>query len=122
MPKREEALLKAKSSIADLNEELQDKSVEYKRMKKAYIEAKRENYVLTHMPENISESQKEILANYAKDELSECVTMTEFRKAFNKACKDVLEINETVSTPVKKTVKKAEKKQESISDVLFRLG
>jgi hypothetical protein len=74
------------------------------------------------MPENISESQKEILANYAKDELSECVTMTEFRKAFNKACKDISEINETVEykpEPQKKTVSS---KKESISDVLFRLG
>ena len=120
MPKREDALIKAKSHISELNEELQDKSVEYKRMKKAYIETKRENYVLTHMPENISESQKEILVNYAKDELCECVTMSEFRKAFNKACNEVVEINEDVKKPEFKT-KKSEKK-ESISEMLFRLG
>ena len=122
MPKREEALIKAKSHIADLNEELQDKSVEFKRMKRAYIETKRENYVLTHMPENISESQKEILSNYAKDELSECVTMSEFRKAFNKACREVQEINETTDGVRKPEPRFKKSGTESISDVLFRLG
>ena len=123
MPEREDALLKAKSSISDLTEELQEMKIEQTKMKKALIEAKRESYVLKHMPEELSESQKETLSKYAEEELSECQTMTEFRKAFNKACKDIKEYYEE---PEVRTFSKPEpapsKASETIADVLFRMG
>jgi cytochrome c553 len=123
VPEREDALLKAKESITELTEEIQELKIEQMKTKKALIEAKRESYVMKHMPENLSEAQKETLSNYAAEELKECATMTEFRKAFNKACKDIREYYEE---PEIRSVSKPDpaprKTGESIADVLFRMG
>ena len=123
VPKREDALMKAKSSISELTEELQNLKVEQLKTKRALIESKRENYVIKHMPENLSEAQKETLSNYAAEELSECTTMSEFRKAFNKACRDIKEYYEEPRTSsFSKPEPAPSKVNESIADVLFRMG
>ena len=120
---REDALLKAKTSISELTEEVQNIKVDQLKTKKALIEARRENYVLKHMPADLSEAQKETLSNYASEELSECVTMSEFRKAFNKACKDIKEYYEEPQTrSASKPDPAPSKVNESIADVLFRMG
>ena len=90
--------------------------------KKALIEAKRENYVFTHMPSELTEAQKETLTNYAAEELAECTTMSEFRKAFNKACREIKEYYEEPRQFFKPEPVQKNSKHESISDVLFRMG
>ena len=123
MPEREDAMIKAKSAISELTEELQNMKVEQAKTKRALIEAKRESYVAKHMPAELSEAQKETLANYASEELKECATMTEFRKAFNKACKDIKEYYEEPEVRSASKPDPAPRKAgESIADVLFRMG
>ena len=124
VPEQEDAMVKAKETISSLTEELQEMKIEQTKMKKALVETKREAYVLSHMPEDLSEAQKETLANYASEELSECVTMTEFRKAFNKACKDIKEYYEEPEARHYSKPEPAPKRigSESIADVLFRMG
>ena len=124
VPEQEDAMVKAKETISSLTEELQEMKMNQTKMKKALIEAKREAYVLSHMPEELSEAQKETLSNYATEELSECVTMTEFRKAFNKACKDIKEYYEEpeIRSFAKPEPAPKSSGSQSIADVLFRMG
>ncbi len=122
VPEREDALIKAKSSISELTEELQNAKMDILKTKKALIEAKRENYVFTHMPAELSEAQKETLASYAAEELAECTTMSEFRKAFNKACREIKEHYEEPKAFSKPEPAPKNAARESISDILFRMG
>ena len=74
------------------------------------------NNILSRNDDNMAKAIERLSSgyrvNYAKDELCECVTMSEFRKAFNKACNEVVEINEDVKKPEFKT-KKSEKKEDA---------
>ena len=90
------------------------------KVKKALIEAKRENYILTHMPQDISEAQKETLTNYASEVLAECSTMSEFRKGFNKACREIREYSDEPKQPA--ATQEAAPKTETIGEMLFRMG
>lgn len=95
IPEQEDELNKLETRNKELRESLQNVNIEKVKMENKVLELSMENYIISNMPESLSESYKEKLLGYADEVLMEsCKDMESFKEEFDKACKDAVEAEE----------------------------
>jgi hypothetical protein len=112
IPEQEDELNKLEERNAQLRENLQNANIEKVKMKNKILELRMENYVISHMPESLSESFKEKLLGYVDEVLMEsCTDMDTFKAEFRKACNEAEEAEQEEKIENEDSMKKFKKEE-----------
>lgn len=112
IPEQEDELNKLEERNIELRESLQNANIEKVKMKNKILELRMENYIISHMPENLSESYKEKLLGYADEVLMEsCEDMDTFKKEFLKACNEAEEAEQEEKADCDDSMEKFKKEE-----------
>ena len=112
IPEQEDELNKLEERNIELRESLQNANIEKVKMKNKILELRMENYIISHMPENLSESYKEKLLGYADEVLMEsCEDMDTFKKEFLKACNEAEEAEQEEKAECDDSMEKFKKEE-----------
>lgn len=95
IPEQEDELKRLETRNEQLRESLQNVNIEKVKMENKVLELSMENYIISHMPESLSESYKEKLLGYADEVLMEsCDNIETFKEEFDKACSEAVDAEE----------------------------
>lgn len=89
VPEQEDEVERLVKANEDLRNKITNEKLENVKMTEKILDLRKENYVISKLPETFSEATKEKLLGYAQDVLWEaCDNMDDFKEGFDKACDD----------------------------------
>lgn len=117
IPEQEDEMVRLSKRNEELKSSLTEAKVENAKMANRITDLRKENYVISALPEKLSEATKEKLLGYAQDVLWEACDddIEKFKEEFDKACDEAeaIEKNEEEDLEKSESLKKKFAKKES---------